>query len=286
MSRPVQQSVEPKRYTLLIPCEEAKRQLQIRVEEGRKLKEVTIYNEEVLKKAKQDLDKWSDYNKELLRRMVDTDDLASDYEHKPFAWPVAPRSFAERISEYADKFDHYIDRLVSIKDRLELIPESSNSSQLMVLRSDDRVTPPCKVFIVHGHDEEALQSVARFIESLDLKPIILREQPNQGRTVIEKFEDYADVSFAVVLLMPDDVGKGKDESDLKPRARQNVIFELGFFVAKLGRKNVCALHRGNVEILSDYQGVLWESMDGDAWHLKLAKEMKAAGIAIDLNKLA
>lgn len=145
-----------------------------------------------------------------------------------------------------------------------------------------------RVFVVHGHDEEAKQSVARCLEKLGLEAIILHERPSQGRTIIEKFEDYADVGFAVVLLTPDDVGAVKDEiNNLRPRARQNVVFELGFFVGKLGRQQVCALHKGDVEIPSDFAGVLWVPMDpGGAWRFTLGQEMKAAGLDIDLNKLA
>ena len=144
-----------------------------------------------------------------------------------------------------------------------------------------------RVFVVHGHDKAAKEAVARFLSKLDLEPVILHEQPNQGRTVIEKFERHADVDFAVVLLTPDDIGHPPGSpGDAKPRARQNVIFELGYFVGRLGRSRVCALHKGNVEILSDYQGVIYVPMDdAQAWQLRLAGEIKAAGIDVDLNAI-
>ena len=144
-----------------------------------------------------------------------------------------------------------------------------------------------EIFIVHGHNSETKTNVARFIEKLKLKPIILHEQPNQGRTIIEKFEAHTNVGYAVVLLTADDIGGTKLTSSdkLKPRARQNVIFELGYFVGKLGRMQVCALHETGVEILSDYEGVVYVPLDGDAWQLKLAKEIKAAGFDIDMNDL-
>jgi len=143
-----------------------------------------------------------------------------------------------------------------------------------------------RIFVVHGREETAKESVARFLTKLDLEPIILHEQPNQGKTVIEKFEQSAEVDFAVILLTPDDMGQLADGSDdLKPRARQNVIFELGYFVGRLGRARVCALYRGGVEILSDYEGVLYLSMDDpQGWRLLLAREIKAAGIDVDLNR--
>lgn len=142
-----------------------------------------------------------------------------------------------------------------------------------------------RVFVVHGHDEEAKQIVARFLEKLNLEPIILSERPDEGRTTIEKFEGNADVGFAVVLLTPDDVGHSKKEPENpRPRARQNVLLELGYFIGRLGRSRVRALHKGSVEIPSDFHGVLYVPMDdADGWKLKLARELKQADIEIDLN---
>lgn len=143
------------------------------------------------------------------------------------------------------------------------------------------------VFLVHGQDTAAENITARFIEKLELNLIVLHEQPNKGRTIIEKFHDYSDVAFAVVLLTPDDRGGPSDASfeDQKQRARQNVIFELGFFIGKLGRNRVCALYSEGVEVPSDYSGVLFIRFDeGGAWRLQLAKEFKAVGLNIDMNK--
>jgi predicted nucleotide-binding protein len=145
-----------------------------------------------------------------------------------------------------------------------------------------------RVFIVHGHDEAAKQTVARFVEKLGLQAIILREQPYAGRTIIEDIEKYSNVGFAVVLLTPDDIGgpKGTRLKDLKPRARQNVIFELGFFVGKLGRNRVCVLYKEGVEIHSDYHGILYVPMDpNEGWKRSLAKEIKEAGIPFDLDRI-
>jgi predicted nucleotide-binding protein len=144
-----------------------------------------------------------------------------------------------------------------------------------------------RIFLVHGHDQAALQETARFLERLDQDIVILREQPNQGRTIIEKFEEYADVGFAVILLTPDDRGGtvGQPFEAQKLRARQNVILELGYFLGRLGRKRVCALYRPGVEIFSDYSGVLNVEIDeAGGWRLQLAKELKAAGLPVDMNK--
>jgi predicted nucleotide-binding protein len=142
-----------------------------------------------------------------------------------------------------------------------------------------------KVFVVHGHDEGARETVARFLERLDFEAIILHEQASRGRTVIEKVEDHGDVGFAVVLLTPDDEGCAKGGT-LMPRARQNVVLELGYFVGRLGRDRVCALKRGEVEIPSDFNGVVYVPFDNSgAWKQMLGKELQAARFEIDWNKV-
>jgi len=155
--------------------------------------------------------------------------------------------------------------------------------------TEPRVRRPAsnKVFIVHGHDDAALQGLARFLEKLGLDAIILMEQPDQGRTIIEKFEDSAaDVGFAVVLLTPDDLGGLASAEDQRARARQNVIFELGYFAGQLGRGRVCLLRKGDVEIPSDLFGVIYTAMDSaEGWKSKLIRELKAAGLDFDAGKL-
>ena len=143
------------------------------------------------------------------------------------------------------------------------------------------------VFLVHGHDEGAKHGVARFLEQLGVQPVILQEQISRGMTVIEKFEDFASrAGFAVVLLTPDDFGYavGKEE-EKKHRPRQNVVLELGYFAAKLGREKTFVLTKGDVEMPSDILGLVYEPMDrSEGWKMQLARELKAAGFQIDLNK--
>jgi predicted nucleotide-binding protein len=142
-----------------------------------------------------------------------------------------------------------------------------------------------KIFVVHGRDEGAREAVARFLEKLDFEAIILHEQANQSRTVIEKIEAYSDVGFAVVLLSPDDEGCLRGETP-KPRARQNVLLELGYFIGKLTRQCVCTLKVGEIEIPSDWAGVVDEPFDSTGgWKLTLARELKAAGYQVDWNKV-
>ena len=140
-----------------------------------------------------------------------------------------------------------------------------------------------KVFVVHGHDDGAREAVARYLEKLGFEAIILHEQASRGRTIIEKIEDHGEVGFAVVLLTPDDVG-GANETELKPRSRQNVILEPGYFIGRLTRSRVCALKRGNVEVPSDFGGVVYTEFDENGgWKTSLGKELEAAGFQIDWN---
>jgi len=143
-----------------------------------------------------------------------------------------------------------------------------------------------RIFIVHGHEHGTMETVARFVEHLGPMAIVLHERPNEGRTIIEKFEVHSGAQYAVVLLTGDDRGGAKDcpFQSQSPRARQNVIMELGYFLAKLGRNRVCVLRQNGVEIPSDISGVLYIELDAESsWKWKLAKELKTAGLRIDLN---
>jgi predicted nucleotide-binding protein len=146
-----------------------------------------------------------------------------------------------------------------------------------------------KIFIVHGHDNEMKETVARVVDKLDLEPIILHEKANEGKTIIEKFEKHSDdVSFAIVLLSPDDKGCTVDSfpDATKFRARQNVILELGYFIGKLGRDRVFVLHKNtsNFELPSDIFGVLYTPYDSN-WKFELVKELRACGYEVDANEI-
>ena len=139
-----------------------------------------------------------------------------------------------------------------------------------------------KVFIVHGHDGELKESVARLIEKMGIQAIILSEQTNQGRTIIEKFVDYSDVGAAIALFTKDDKCLSDKKTELF-RARQNVVFEAGYFMGKLGRNKVILIAENGVEIPSDLNGVVYT--DKNNWQFEVCKELKDMGYSIDLNKL-
>ena len=286
MTRRKSTSSKESRPSLVVPRPEAKDRIEKQIEKGIAIRDLPISSEEDLQRARAEHSKWSEYNTELLTRLFDNKSIADEYNRSYIAVVSPNSSFSWEVSDFREDVQDNITRLEAILERLELIPESSEafSSKANAVIASELES---HIFLVHGHDEAAKETVARFIEKLDLEPIILHEQPNAGRTIIEKFVDYTNVGFTIVLITPDDVGAPANQKDhLQPRARQNVIFELGFFLGKLGRDRVCALYKEGVEIPSDYKGVLFVPMDeAGAWKLSLAKEIKEAGISIDLNKV-
>ena len=175
----------------------------------------------------------------------------------------------------------------SVKERISKIAyaweEKKNKKERE--KGEDYIlsTTKQKVFIVHGHDTDKRNQVELFLRRIGLEPIILCNEPSKGKTIIDKFEAYSDVSFAIVLYTACDEGREKGKSDLKDRARQNVVFEHGYFCAKLGRPNVVALHEAGVELPGDLSGIVYISFDSD-WKEELKKEMNAAGIKADWLK--
>jgi predicted nucleotide-binding protein len=143
------------------------------------------------------------------------------------------------------------------------------------------------IFIVHGHADGPKQQVARFLETAtNASPIILHEQAKRGQAIIETLESYAaSAAFAIVLLTADDYGGLADSQPPKPRARQNVVFELGFFIGTLGRSRVAVLYEENVELPSDMNGILYTTLDTQgAWKISLGRELRSAGFSVDMNK--
>lgn len=256
------------RPDLVVSLDEAKRRVSAQIEAGEEIPNVSVTDNP-------EGDAWYEHTEGLLRSLFTNNALADEFTGRD-SWSFG----GEDVS-----VSRFLRKLRSIYDRLELysvepIVQGNEELRLNSLSWTNRV------FIVHGHDEEAKQTVARFLEKLQLDPVVLSEKPSEGKTIIEKFEAHSDVGFAVVLMTPDDYGycKGDPESG-KARARQNVLIELGYFVGRLTRARVCALHRGSIEIPSDLHGIVYVPMDNDGgWKLKLSAELKAAGLDVDLNR--
>ncbi len=271
---------------LQVTHKEATTKLGERITLGEEIHARQVSNIEQFEAAESDYRRWNSYNAELLKRLFTTHKFEEEYSRCASFVMVSlyEESLAEKLEDHKGRVWEKIHRLVSVRDRLELVPLAVGLRKPAAVAAARERTN--KVFVVHGHDEAARESVARFLERMGLEAVILHEQVTGGRTMVEKLEHYADVDFAVVLLTPDDVGgAGASAPDhLKSRARQNVILELGFFVGKLTRKHVCALYKGSLELPSDYLGVGFVALDDSGgWRLQLAKELRGAGFSVDMN---
>jgi len=281
---------------LIIEKEEFKQQIEDRILKGQDVLNFSVreipaykhygrhrieYDETEKNNFLSEYEKWKQFNIELLKRSFDISD--NEYQQE---YVKAERTtvWSDWVKEYKQDTQKQITVLESLIERLPLIPKTKETVKEDV-KIEAKLTK--KIFIVHGHNNEIKQTVARTLSQLKLEPIILHEQVEQGRTIIEKFEDNSsDVNFAIILLTADDEGKAKRETDYKVRARQNVVFEMGYFIGKLGREKVFLLLENGVEKPGDLDGIVYVSIDdADAWKYKLAKELKTAGYNVTADDL-
>lgn len=278
--------MSPAHPQLLIDRAQAARRLGERIRIGHELCDRPISCLDELEAAASDYRRWNAYNVEVLQQIFSTSRFADEYAFLRVTGVGLDESPAQQIAELKAEIREKILRLETVHDRLELLVVASNAPVLGTATAN--AAKPARVFVVHGHDEAAKESVARLLERLKIEAVILHEQATGGRTIIEKLEHYADVDFAIVLLTPDDIGavKSNGSDKLQARARQNVVFELGYFAGKLTRRHVCALYKGSLELPSDYVGVVYISFDeAGAWRFEVAKELREAGLTIDMNLL-
>ena len=224
---------------------------------------------------------WHSKAKKLIKKMYGEDSIEfGDFNSTHFSLSVF--SFGTSHNEFIEAC---IDGLKQTKEFFKSYLEDIENGEYVVpeINSGIKSLDCSKVFIVHGHDGELKQSVARLIEQQGIEAIILSEQANQGRTIIEKFEDYSDVGGAICLFTADDYGRAKVATYDNKRARQNVIFEAGYFIGKLGRHHVVLIADRDVEIPSDLSGIVYTEKGN--WQLELIKELRAIGYDVDANKL-
>jgi predicted nucleotide-binding protein len=239
-----------------------------------------------------DLHRWHARTREALQSSYEGDEVASEFYDAATGGRVLIWGGGESLDEIFDGRQkatrEAINTLRSIRERLDYAEVPSAADE--PIPAPEAAPLARRVFVVHGHDEGLREQVARVLDKLDFEPLILMEQPNKGRTLIEKFEDGAlDVGFAVVLLTADDFCRDSDAdewSEQPNRARQNVVLELGYFMGKLGRPRVAALFQPGTEIPTDIHGLGYIEIDaGGAWRFELASELRAAGYDVDTNRL-
>ena len=226
---------------LLVSREEAHQKIQKQIEKGQQLHKQEIGSSRILEEVRAEGLQWSNYNKILLLTLFDSTSIPeyTSFDDSPPPWSDGDLTWLHNRSNlYRDAIVHSIKSLEGIQELLELSAEPSDVQDASANKetSDNSArTFGDKVFIVHGHDDGTKETVARFVEHLDVEATILHEQANKGQTIPEKFEEHAaEAGFAIILLTPDDIGKSKDEKVEFTRVRQNVLVELGYFWGILG----------------------------------------------------
>lgn len=266
-----------------------KQALKERIQIGEEIINRQIQTREQLDEAKQNNADWNSYNSELLKQSFNNEynEYKKSYDDINFYYGMMGGRTQNELAEFKEKLQNKLTNLNQLLAKADLM-KSQVSEQIQTASpatSADTANSN-NVFIVHGHNNEIKVNVARTLEKLGLNPIILHEQANAGKTIIEKFEKHSDVGFAIILMTDDDFGKAKNEDNLNPRSRQNVILEMGYFIGRLGRERVCPLYTKGVELPSDLYGLLYTEIDAsEHWKIKMAKELKAAGYDIDVNKI-
>ena len=279
---------------LTVTREEAKSRLEDRIEKGLEIKNIRHSSWDTLAEAKNAFNKWDSFNTELLRRIFTTDEMTKEYDSCGFGMiSLGESSLSEEIADHYKLINEKNHRIDSIIERLELIPLCAAHQTDMVSQANQKPQSSerksKKVFVVHGHDEIAKTNLEVFLREIGLEPVVLHRQPDEGQTIIEKFEKHSDVGYAFILLTPDEIAylssdSKKDEKDraLEFRARPNVIFEFGYFVGKLGRSRVCCLYTGNVQLPSDVSGMIYKKFEKSIEEVAygVIKDLKACGYAI------
>lgn len=181
------------------------------------------------------------------------------------------------------------------EEATELFAASSAAPRATVAGSATgaQTTVPRRVFIVYGHDVQAREQLELLLRRLKLDPVVLQNIPGGGDTIIEKLEALTDADFACVLVTPDDEGRKRSEAsdkatDLRPRARQNVVLELGMVLSRLGRSRVAVLVKGSdIERPSDIDGLIYIPFSDHINEAKdqIAANLQRAGFAIQIADL-
>ena len=278
-NKPIQPSKDP---VLLVSRESLDKEIVQRLEDGEKLANREAETIEAFTLLERDFATWDEVNEELLRRRFSNSDVALKYETRRVG--IGGRgTLGQELEWLRRRIGGQIRKLNSVQQRLPYMTVDEAVVPQEHMKTSGQGT---KVFVVHGHDGEIKYQLTEFIEKITgERPVILHERADKGRTIIEKFEDHAsEIGFAVIILTTDDVGGLKGQEKLNPRARQNVVFEHGFFIGQLGRDRVLAFCEAGVERPSDLDGVLYKELHGN-WKVELAQELKEAGIEIDASKL-
>jgi predicted nucleotide-binding protein len=265
---------------LSVPMEEAESVLARHIDEGREFLVRLAGSEETYEEWKRRRRQWVELTREGLTHVY-----SSDVEADEFSRAARPKKVLGGV-HWTQEYEWYfmatqsaVDALESLKKRLFYAVAPGAPPATPPSTPPAPVSGNTVIFLVHGHDHATREEVARFLEKRGSHDVmILDEQPGKSMTLIEKLEHYASgAGHAVVLFTADDVGAAKGVTSLAPRARENVVLELGWFCGHLGRAGVTLLHATGVDVPSDFAGVSYVPLDAD-WKTKLVDELTAAGL--------
>ncbi len=266
--------VDKKLFILNIPPEKADDLIEEKMVNGAPLLQITIKNIQHWKSAEKKFKIWNSENYELLKSIFKNNKVAKDYSSS--GWSIG-RIFVSdlKLSEKTTKLN------IDIQDKLDKL--NSIKLSLGIFKIQDKTGKrdnSKKLFFIHGTNCSSKTKVINFITELGLEPIVLQEFIAGGKTLIDEILTRSEVKFAIGLLTPDNVG-GIQPDKLNFRADQNVILELGIFVGLLGRKNVCGLSSGNLQLPEDYHGFEYIKIDkSGTWKELVFMELKKAGYDI------
>jgi predicted nucleotide-binding protein len=279
---------KPRALRLKRPREVVEAFLRTQTEDGLALVEqlsISLGNEG----WQRDMRVWRTKTQEGLRALFDSDRLAEDFmlaaRSPGAAW--TGKTLTDELSEYRSDLRDGVTFLEGLVASLDF----AEGPTAALAPPDHASAVGNEVFVVHGRDRGVRAEVEALLRRLDLEPIILEDRPNKGLpTVIEKLErETLPTGYAIVILSPEDWRRGAGEEawpDGPNSARENVLIELGYFIGKLDRDHVTALHKLGAELPSDVLGVAYTPLDdGGAWRYKIANELREAGYDVDLNKL-
>lgn len=303
MAKKKQEDIElPVASTLVKSREEVKSLLEVQIEASEPILAMQVsksakYNYDMFGTARSRSFEYDEAQKdEFLRQLQVWNNMCREIFIRSFEHPnntdlagfdhnTPSYIISDIVEEYKSSIRDKIAYIKGFIQRMNIIPckvESQAVSPKETIKKDTN-----KVFIVHGHDSNTRNEAELLVKQLGFEPVVLFKQPNMGDTIIEKLlRESSEAAFAIVLYTKCDEGKAVEEVDLKPRARQNVVFEHGLMCGLLGRKRVVALVEEGVEIPGDLSGIVYITLDSaKRWQFDVAREMKASGMPVDLNRL-
>ena len=260
---------------------------------GRNTSERVVYNEQEEEGFVNDYRRWNDRNKSIYRSSFSNPESIYYHEYESLDGHIWG---SDSVTEYKEKIRRFINHMQSDIERCDLMSCSVEESPDGIVE-EKQWKQSGDVFIVHGHNNEIKQAVARVVEKLGLTPVILHEQPNGGKTIIDKFETNAGrIGFAIIILSADDLGASvrdlvglsneEARSIMEKRARQNVVFEMGFFAGRIGRSHLLFLLQDGVTKPGDLDGIVYTKYDdGGAWKFELVKELRNSGYPVSADSL-